>query len=260
NGTIWPTISFVAIIIAFGHSLLAMSGFETLAQVYREIESPKLKKLKLAANITCIYAAIGTGVLTMLAAMIIPDAVRKQYSDNLLGGLTSYLVGPDLIRLAFHIFVVIVGMLILSGAVNTSIIGANGVLNRMAEDGVLVPWFRKPHKKYGTTFRLINMVALLQAATIIASRGDVLLLGEAYAFGVIWSFFLKAVGVLVLRVRRHDQEYKVPLNISIAGREIPVGLLLTTLTLFLVAIANLFSKKIATESGIAFTVFLFLVF
>ncbi len=260
SGTIWPTFSVVAIIIAFGHSLLAMSGFETLAQVYREIESPKLKKLKIAANITCVYAAIGTGVITLLAAMIIPDAARKEYADNLLGGLTSYLVGPELLRLGFHIFVVVVGMLILSGAVNTSMIGANGVLNRMAEDGVLVAWFRKPHRKFGTTFRLINMIALLQAGTIIASRGDVLLLGEAYAFGVIWSFFMKAIGVLVLRVRRHDQEYKVPLNPRIGGREIPLGLLLTTLVLFLVAIANLFSKKIATQSGIAFTVFLFLVF
>jgi hypothetical protein len=45
RGTVWPTIPVVAIIIAFGHSLLSMSGFETLAQVYREIASPKLKNL-----------------------------------------------------------------------------------------------------------------------------------------------------------------------------------------------------------------------
>ena len=40
-----------------------------------------------------------------------------------------------------------------------------------------------------------------------------LLLGEAYAFGVVWSFFLKSLGVLVLRTKRHDQEYKTPLNL-----------------------------------------------
>ena len=34
------------IIVAFGHALLSMSGFETLAQVYREIAYPKLKNLK----------------------------------------------------------------------------------------------------------------------------------------------------------------------------------------------------------------------
>ncbi|MFT2526014.1 amino acid permease, partial [Escherichia coli] len=88
--------------------------------------------------------------------------------------------------------------LILSGAVNTSIIGANGVLNRVAEDGALLDWFRKPHRKFGTTHRIINTVVLLQIVTILISRGDVYLLGEAYAFGVVWSFFLKSLGVLVL--------------------------------------------------------------
>jgi hypothetical protein len=35
-------IGALGIVIAFGHSILAMSGEETLAQVYREVESPKL--------------------------------------------------------------------------------------------------------------------------------------------------------------------------------------------------------------------------
>ena len=65
------------------------------------------------------------------------------FSDDLLGGLAMRLVGPELLKLAFHIFVVIVGVLILSGAVNTSMIGANGVLNRVAEDGVLLDWSYK---------------------------------------------------------------------------------------------------------------------
>src|SRR5207244_1087351 len=149
KGTIWPMIPMAAIIIAFGHSLLSMSGFETLAQVYREIASPKLKNLKITGNIVCVYAVISTGVITLLAAMIIPDAVRLNYAENLLGGLAMYLAGPEILRLLFHIFVVIVGVLILSGAVNTSIIGANGVVNRIAEDGVLHPAFQKPHRRFG---------------------------------------------------------------------------------------------------------------
>ena len=58
---------------AFGHSLLAMSGFETLAQVYREIAYPKLKNLKITANIVCFYALLSTGLISLFAVMIIPD-------------------------------------------------------------------------------------------------------------------------------------------------------------------------------------------
>jgi amino acid transporter len=260
QGTIWPTIPAIAIIIAFGHSLLSMSGFETLAQVYREIAYPKLKNLKLTGNLVCWYAVVCTGFITMFAGIIIPDIQRSHYVDNLLGGLAMHLAGPYVLRMGFHIFVVIVGFLILSGAVNTSMIGANGVMNRVAEDGVLVDWFRKPQKRFGTTYRIINLIALLQIATILASRGDVYLLGEAYAFGVVWSFFLKSLGVLVLRYHRHDQEYKVPFNLHLFGREWPVGLAVTTLVLGLVAVANLFTKRIATIYGISFTIVFFLLF
>ena len=260
RGTIWPQIGAIAIVVAFGHSLLSMSGFETLAQVYREIAYPKLKNLKYTGNIVCIYAVFCTGVITLFAGMIIPDSVRGQYVDNLLGGLTSHLAGPALLRLTFHIFVVIVGVLILSGAVNTSIIGANGVMNRLAEDRVLLDWFRRPHKRYGTTSRMINLITILQLGTIGMSGGDVNLLGEAYAFGVVWSFFLKSLGVLVLRFKRHDQEYKTPGNFHIGKVEIPGGLIVTTLILGMVAIANLFTKQIATIYGVSFTVALFAVF
>src|SRR5262249_38271571 len=87
EGTRWIQFSAVIIIVAFGHSVLAMSGFETLAQVYREIATPKLHNLKITANIVCGYAVVGTGIVTLLAGMIIPDAVRLEYAQNLLGGL-----------------------------------------------------------------------------------------------------------------------------------------------------------------------------
>jgi amino acid transporter len=260
RGTFWPSIGAVALIIAFGHSILAMSGFETLAQIYREIAFPKLKNLKRTGNIVCLYAVLSTGLITLFAGMIIPDALRKTYVDNLIGGLAMNLAGPELLKLAFHIFVVLVGTLILSGAVNTAIIGANGVMNRVAEDGVLLPWFRKPHRQFGTTYRIVNLIVGLQIFTILASRGNVYLLGEAYAFGVVWSFALKSLGVTVLRFQRHDQEYKFPLNLRVGGVELPIGLGLTTVALFFVAIANVFSKEIATIYGAIFTVVLFGIF
>lgn len=260
RGTFWEQLPVVMMVVAFGHSLLAMSGFETLAQVYREIASPKLPNLRRTANIVCGYALCSTGLISLFAVMIIPDDIRPQYYNNLIGGLSMSLAGPQLLKLAFHIFVVIVGVLILSGAVNTSIIGANGVLNRVAEDGVLLDFFRKPHRTYGTTYRIIMLISALQIATIALSRGDVLLLGEAYAFGVVWSFFLKGMGVLALRFQRNDQEYKTPFNLHVGGTEIPIGLMATVLMLFLVAIANLFTKQIATYSGLSLTSFLFVIF
>jgi hypothetical protein len=171
------------------------------------------------------------------------------------------LVGPFALRLAFHTFVVLVGVLILSGAVNTAIIGSNGVLNRVAEDGVLPRWLGDPHPKYGTTYRTINVIVGLQLATILISRGDVYILGEAYAFGVVWSFAMKALAVVILRFTQpRVPRCRVPLNFHVKSIEVPLGLLIITTVLFLLAGINVLTKKTATMSGMAFTVVLFIVF
>jgi len=193
--------------------------------------------------------------------MLIPDAERPKYFGNLISGLVMNVVGPYSLRLIFQAFVVVVGFLILSGAINTAIVGSNGVLNRLSEDGVLTKWFRAPQRRYGTTYRMINLIVFLQLATIIGSRGNIITLGNAYAFGVVWSFAFKALSVLVLRYKdKSHREWKVPGNIRIAGVELPVGLFLITLVLFSVAIVNLFTKEDATIVGGAFTAVLFVVF
>lgn len=130
-------VGLVGLIIAFGHSILAMSGEETLAQVYREVESPKLANFKKVGFIVFVYSLLLTGSMNFLTVLLVPDELRlTTYYDNWIGGLAMQMVGPMPLRLALNALVVVVGFLILSGAVNTSIVGSNGVLSRVAEDGV----------------------------------------------------------------------------------------------------------------------------
>src|SRR6266403_244038 len=210
----------LAIFIALGHSVLAMSGEESLAQVYREIESPKLPNLKKAGLVIFIYSLVFTSLVSFFAVMIIPDDIRQGFLQNL-----------------------------------------NGGLNRVSEDGVLSAWFRQPHRRFGTSYRIINIVVALQIVTIIISRGNVTFLANLYAFGVIWSFAMNGLAVFVLRYTSPgEREFQVPLNFTFRGVQIPVGLGLITLTLFLIAVVNLFTKPIATMAGGVFSVLLYIVF
>ena len=251
----------IAIFIALGHSVLAMSGEESLAQVYREIESPKLVNLKKAGLVIFVYSMVFTSLVSFFAVMIIPDDVRQGFLENLIGGLAMNLVGPFLVRLIFHAFVVVVGAVILAGAVNTAIVGSNGVLNRVSEDGVLSDWFRQPHPRFGTSYRIINIIVVLQIITIFISRGDVTFLANLYAFGVIWSFAMNGLAVFRLRYTNPGQrEFQVPLNFMIRGKQFPLGLGLITLVLFTIAFVNLFTKPVATMAGGAFSILLYIVF
>ncbi|HEX7410264.1 MAG TPA: APC family permease [Candidatus Binatia bacterium] len=263
GGTGWEkNVGALGIMIAFGHSILAMSGEESLAQVNREIAYPKVKNLQRAGFVIFLYSMLMTTLISFFAVMIIPDDVRMStYSDNLIGGLAMSVVGPLSARLVLRVFVVVVGFLILAGAVNTAIVGSNGVLNRVAEDGVLPDWFRHPHPRYGTSHRLINLVVGLQIFTIVASRGDVYALGEAYAFGVVWSFVFKALSMVILRFKdKRPRAWRVPLNVRVGRIELPIGLVLIFLVLLATALVNLATKRVATEWGLGFTVALFALF
>jgi len=255
-------IGVIGILIAFGHSVLAMSGLETLAQVYREVESPKLPNFKKAAVIVFSFALVLTGTISFMAVLLIPNDVRmRDYSENLIGGLAMNMTGPPLARLLLNAFVTIVGFLLLSGACNTSIIGANGVLNRVAEDGILPDWLRQPHQRYGTTHRILTLIVGFQLATIIASRGDTFLLGEAYAFGVVWSFVFQAFSMVVLRFKDpRPREFRVPLNLKLGSIELPLGLILLLFILLASACLNFFTKEIATVGGLIFSGAFFILF
>jgi amino acid transporter len=329
-------IGALGILMAFGHTLLAMSGEESLAQVNREIEAPKLKNLLRAGFVIFLYSMLLTSLISFFAIFIIPDGKRVKtmvvlnnhpaeiqgkdytevdylrehdadhprdwgvvmnrwfdakgeehidktnrviqldanhhvqrddggYRDNLINGLVQYLSGPALLKIIMECFVVIVGFLILAGAVNTSMVGSNGVLNRLAEDGVLTPWFQHPHKRFGTTHRLINLITVLQLIVIVASFGDVDTLGEAYAFGVIWSFVFMTMSMAFLRFKdRSPRQYRVPLNIHERDKsgelDIPIGIFTVFLILASTAMINLLTKKTATIWGVGFTVTFLTVF
>jgi hypothetical protein len=108
---------------------------------------------------------------------------------------------------------------------------------------------------------MLTLIAGFQIATIIFSRGEILILGEAYAFGVIWSLTFMAFSMVVLRYKdKRPREWKVPLNIHFGSFELPLGLLIIFMALFFVAVTNLFTKPIATVSGLIFTFTFFMIF
>jgi len=220
-----------------------------------------LKNLQKTGLVIFVYSLVFTSPVSFFGVMIIPDTVRHEYFANLIGGIAMYLSGSHALKLLFHGFVVLVGVLILSGAENTSIVGANGVLNRLAEGGVLTDWFQKPNRRYGTSYRIINLIVALQILTIMGSGGNVYLLAGLYAFGVVWSFAFNGLAILRLHYTEpQNRQWKVPGNLHFRGKEIPLGILVITAVLFITAIVNLLTKKDARIAGVIFTVAFYIIF
>jgi len=85
--------------------------------------------------------------------------------------------------------------------------------------------------------------------------------GEAYAFGVIWSFTFNSLSCSSCASKyKGDRGWKVPPNITIAGTEIPIGLFSVMLVLLSTALVNLATKSVATLAGVSFSVVFFVIF
>jgi len=126
---------------------------------------------------------------------------------------------------------------------------------------VLTSWFQKPHNRYGTSYRIINLIVALQLLTIFLSLGNVYVLAALYAFGVIWSFAMKSIAVLVLRFTEpENRQWKVPGNLHFGKTEIPVGLMAISAVLLVTAVVNLFTKYEATIAGVIFSGVFFTIF
>ena len=252
-------LTFIIVFVGFGHSVLAMSGEETLAQVNREIAHPKLKNLEKTGLVIFVYSLLFTSLVSFFAVMIIPDSVRPEYFGNLIGGIAVYLVGPEWAKLLFHGFVVLVGVLILSGAQNTSIVGANGVLNRVAEDGVLTSAFQKPHP------RLRNQLPDHQSDCRPAIADDHSHQGKRFHPGRpvrVWRDLelrhdvAGGAGASPQGTRRPAMEGSRQSSISgsVKSRS---GVIIVSAVLFTTAIVNLLTKKQATIGGVAFSALFF---
>ena len=79
HNTWFSHLTWIILFVGFGHSVLAMSGEETLAQVNREIEHPKLKNLQKTGLVIFIYSLLFTSLVSFFGVMIIPDPVRHDY-------------------------------------------------------------------------------------------------------------------------------------------------------------------------------------
>ena len=106
-----------------------MSGWETLAQVNREIAHPKLKNLRARPAVIFVYSLIFTSLVSFFAVMLIPDgdaaAVPRQPDRRTGDAPGRAAAGCGCCSTASSSWW---AALMLAGAVNTAILGSNGVL------------------------------------------------------------------------------------------------------------------------------------
>ena len=186
-----------AIFLGFAASMLGVSGFESSANFVEEQKKgvfPKTLK-----NMWIIVSVINPLMAVFaLALFALPMLQSPDFQNTLLIEMGDHVGGTWVASL-----IAIDAFLVLSGAVLTSFVGVNGLLERMALDRVLPPFFLKKNKK-GSSYRIILLFFILSVSVLLITNGNVKLLAGVYTISFLSVMALFGIGNILLKVKRKN--------------------------------------------------------
>ena len=217
-------------IYAFTLAMVAYAGIETISNMAEEAKDPAHNVPRAAASLVGALMAIylGITIIAMLAMPVYQDAsgsyttdLAGEYSGDPILGIVDNLPVGFLIE-PLRIVVGILAATILILAANAGIIGISRMQYSLATHRQVPRIIGRLSSRTLMPVVAIAVFGALAALIVIPGNGQVL--ADMYAYGVLVSFTVAHLSIIVLRWRRPDLErpFKVPLALRIGDREIPI--------------------------------------
>ncbi|HET6147568.1 MAG TPA: universal stress protein [Polyangia bacterium] len=218
------------ILVGFGSSWLAFSGLESISQIAPALREPR-DRTALRAMLMVIAGILITSPIVTAFETALLDAARANPDQFL------YELGAAFGTRALTVAIVATSSTLLIGAANTALIGCYHVFLALVRLGYMPRWLAERNLRYGTPHRAIIIAVTVPAVVVVATQGQMALLGDMYSFGLLGAFTLTSVGLDRMRI----QENKRGLGFWLGG--------LTSLLVLLAWGVNLVSKTKATIFG-----------
>ena len=226
-------------------SMVAYTGIETVANLGSETRNPG-KSIPRAvmlvfAAVIALYAFLSMTALSAYPVyqnadgQWVTDLTQKFLEDPIMG--IAYAM-PGFIPFFLSFWVAILAVTILIIATNAGILGASRLAYFMGLRHQLPPFISQISSKARVPHNAIVIFAMI--ACLLIMTGRVTLLADLYAFGAVLAYTLAHASIIALRIKEPNlpRPFKIPLNIRIRDREIPItaviGGLATATTWFIV--------------------------
>jgi magnesium transporter len=215
----------VALASGVGFAFPALGGVEVLSQVAVDLVQPRIRNLTRIARLVGAFSLAVTASFAFFLVWLVPEAQRDAWVNAPLAGVSLALAGPPWLDAIALVAVVGAAVVFLGTAARSAAAGAHAVLSRLVDEGVLAAGLRTLHPRFGTPSRLIDTTSVAQMGIVLVSGGGVVWLARVYAVGLVASALLKTIALIRFRlVRPGGRAYRVPINVTVGGREWPVGL------------------------------------
>ncbi len=224
------------VIFALSLAMLAYTGIETVSNMAEEARDPG-RDVPKAVNLILIAVLGVYAGMTIVALSALPVHGHGASAYTLLGrtpqqggfqndpvlGIIANLGLPHAAEQALRYYVGILAATILFIATNAGLIGISRLSWSLAEHRQLPGLFSKLHPKYRTPWFTIIIFSVIAGILLIPGKTD--FLGNLYSFGAMLSFTTAHVSVIALRIKQPATErpYRIPFNLRIRGRDIPIS-------------------------------------
>lgn len=224
-------------LVGFSGAWLAFSGLESISQLSPAMKLPIKLSAKKGMRLVVATMIATSPVLTLLAISLVPDGVKDQNSERFVSELGGQF-GGGWLKLA----VVLTASSLLLFAANTAIIGSYHVFLALSEQGFMPTAVGARNRWFGTPTVGILLSTLIPVAVVLLAKGNMLLLGGLYAFGLLGAFLLSSAGLDVLRWRDGQRGWIFWLGVF------------TTLLVLVAWVVTLKVEGLATFVGLALVV------
>ncbi|MBI5431835.1 MAG: amino acid permease [Planctomycetes bacterium] len=229
-------IDLSTFLIGFGGAWLAFSGLESISQLSPAMRLP-IKKTAARGMVLVVATIFATvPILTLFAISLLSADVKLHESERFLSEL-AFVGGGAPIKIA----VVVSASALLLFAANTAIIGCYHVFMALSERHFMPSGILVRSRRFRTPHIAILIATVMPMVVIVMTLGEMKLLGDLYAFGLLGAFVLSSAGLDMVRWREGQRGWVFWLG------------LFTTLLVYVAWTVNLFHKKDATIFGV-FTV------
>lgn len=246
NSTFSP--SWSQFLLGVSMAMVAYTGIESMAQLSAETRCPVKTVPRAMKYVTVVLISTYLGLSIVALSAMTPQELSTTYLQDPVSGIAGKLpvIGPWL-----KSWIGIIGGIILFSAANSGLLGASRVSFNLGENYQLPKFFHYVHPKLKTPIVSLSVFAVLASLVVIWSRGSLSFLADLYNFGAQLAFMSAHISLIYHRIKypKMKRPFKIPFNLNIKGKEIPLSAVVGALANFSVWLLVVFTKKEGRELG-----------
>src|SRR6266536_2750723 len=187
----------VLFLTGFAGSFLAFSGLESISQLSPVMKTPRKKVASIALLLVVLTIGLTSPLLTIFSTLLQP----QEAADPVLSTQLISLLAGHWGNILLQTEVAISASALLVFASNTAIIGAYHVFIALSRMEFLPAFILRRNKLRNSPHFSIALATGIPIIILIAVRGNINILGDMYAFGLLGAFTLTCLGLDIVRAR-----------------------------------------------------------